>query len=115
MSSRRMMPFFGLLLVASPVFAQTQEIHDEIEARLHALRTAGPLVIPGPALAVAQEEAAVQALANKIDRRLNTFWEKNQIRPSERAGDAEFLRRVSLDLLGRIPSVPEVRQFVADS
>ena len=31
-----------------------------------------------------------------------------------RSGDAEFLRRVSLDLAGTIPTVQEVRAFLAD-
>jgi Protein of unknown function (DUF1549)/Protein of unknown function (DUF1553) len=34
--------------------------------------------------------------------------------PATRAGDAEFLRRISLDLTGMPPSVDELRAFVAD-
>jgi hypothetical protein len=35
--------------------------------------------------------------------------------PAARSDDAEFLRRVSLDLVGRIPTVAEVREFLADT
>ena len=31
------------------------------------------------------------------------------------AGDAEFLRRISLDLTGEIPSAADVRAFMADA
>jgi len=61
------------------------------------------------------KEATVVALTGKIDRHLEQFWNRNNIRPAERAGDAGFLRRVSLDLIGRIPSVREVRAFQASS
>ena len=35
--------------------------------------------------------------------------------PSPVAGDTEFLRRVSLDMTGTLPSPAEIREFVADS
>ena len=34
--------------------------------------------------------------------------------PAPQAGDAEFLRRVSLDLAGMPPAVEELREFLAD-
>lgn len=94
--------------------AQTPELQDQLDARLHALRTAGPLVLSGPAASLAVDEALIVSLAAKIDKHLETFWTKNKIKPAERADDAEFLRRLSLDLVGRIPAVNEVRQFIAN-
>ncbi len=93
--------------------AQTNEIVEEIEAQLQALRTATPLVFPGPAASVANEEAAINGLAAKIDLQLEAFWASNKIKPSEMASDAEFLRRAMLDLTGKIPNVHEVREFTS--
>ncbi|MES2788082.1 MAG: DUF1553 domain-containing protein, partial [Planctomycetota bacterium] len=41
-------------------------------------------------------------------------WEQEKVVPAARADDAEFLRRVYLDLAGQIPSVSAVRQFLDD-
>jgi hypothetical protein len=54
-------------------------------------------------------------LANRIDNELASHWQKNGIHPVEAASDAEFMRRVYLDLTGRIPTVSEVHDFYDDS
>ena len=105
----------ALLVVPLFASAQTPEIQQDVDARLHALRTAAPLIASAPAARIAMDEAAVAALTAQIDKHLVTFWAQNNIRPAARADDAEFLRRVSLDLIGRIPSIQEVRQFQADA
>jgi hypothetical protein len=64
-----------------------------------------------PALRGADEEA--QALADRIDRRLAAAWDRD-VRPAPVADDAEFFRRLHLDLAGRIPSVTEARDFLED-
>ena len=56
-----------------------------------------------------------QELAAQIDQFLAEAWRGNDVVPAEMASDAEFFRRVSLDLIGRIPSVAEVREFLADT
>jgi hypothetical protein len=54
------------------------------------------------------------ALANRIDRAIAAKWQERGVQPTHPADDAEFLRRVCLDLNGRIPTVAEVRQFLED-
>ncbi len=57
----------------------------------------------------------VTALAALIDRHLNERLEEENITPAPLADDAEYLRRVYLDLVGRIPSVGEARTFLNDT
>jgi hypothetical protein len=41
-------------------------------------------------------------------------WNAAKVRPAEIADDGEFLRRVSLDLIGKIPTAAEARDFLDD-
>jgi hypothetical protein len=51
----------------------------------------------------------------KIDELVAAKWQRMKILPSELCGDAEFIRRVYLDLTGLPPTADEVRAFLADS
>jgi len=51
---------------------------------------------------------------NPIDEILLRDWKKHDIQPSGICSDDEFLRRVSLDLIGRIPTVDELHAFRND-
>jgi hypothetical protein len=53
-------------------------------------------------------------LAARIDHHLATQWSALKVQPAPLADDAEFLRRVYLDIGGRIPSVSEARAFLDD-
>jgi hypothetical protein len=58
------------------------------------------------------KESAAVAIAAKIDDAFARHWKKNKVMPAPESDDAEFMRRVYLDLIGRIPSVGEARQFL---
>jgi len=49
-----------------------------------------------------------------IDELVAAKWKKLGITPSPRCDDATFLRRVTIDLCGRLPTAEEVRAFAAD-
>jgi Protein of unknown function (DUF1549)/Protein of unknown function (DUF1553) len=51
---------------------------------------------------------------NYVDRLVDTKLERLKIQPSPPTDDATFLRRLSLDLTGRLPSAETVRAFIAD-
>lgn len=53
-------------------------------------------------------------LVEKLDTLLAEFWQAQGIVPAAPATDSEFLRRVYLDLTGRIPTVSEVYSFLDD-
>ncbi|MEZ6145045.1 MAG: DUF1549 and DUF1553 domain-containing protein [Planctomycetaceae bacterium] len=53
-------------------------------------------------------------LVTFVDQQIRQAWEDNEVQPSERADDAEWLRRVSLDIVGHIPTADEIETFLAD-
>ena len=55
------------------------------------------------------------AESNFIDGLVWDKLQKLRIAPGERAGDAAFLRRVSLDTIGTLPTAAEARSFLANS
>ena len=55
-----------------------------------------------------------RALARRVDAVLAARWAEAKIEPAAVADDGEFLRRVSLDLIGKIPTAAEARAFLDD-
>jgi hypothetical protein len=73
---------------------------------------AGLVLLGGATAASAAPAEDPAALADKINRFLEKSWAANQIKPAAPADDAEWLRRVYLDLAGRIPSKNDVESFL---
>ena len=62
--------------------------------------------------------APVESLPDKqnfVDRFIFAKWREVGMPPSEVAGDSTYLRRVTLDIVGRLPTVAEVETFLGDS
>ena len=77
-----------------------------------ARRPAAEAARKGPEAAQSARDA--RALAAKIDRLLAAKWAEARVAPVGPADDAEYLRRVCLDLVGKIPTAAEAREFLDD-
>ena len=56
----------------------------------------------------------VQAKAQQIDQMVTAKLAKEKIQPNEAVTDDVFVRRIYLDIVGRIPSLKETTSFLAD-
>ncbi|MEW4455587.1 DUF1549 and DUF1553 domain-containing protein [Bremerella sp. JC817] len=75
-------------------------------------------LLPAPLHAETSDEdrqAEMQAMANRIDALVQARLESENIQPAPLASDGEFLRRVSLDLVGSIPTVAQTRAYLQDT
>jgi hypothetical protein len=67
-----------------------------------------------PPWAPFDEPLPLDELRERVDNELAALWQARGIRPVGPATDGEFMRRVYLDLTGRIPSVNEVYEYRND-
>ena len=77
----------------------------------------GPLLLVLCGSAVAAESrsgSSSDRFAVTIDAFLNAHWQFHGVTPAPPADDATFLRRITLDLCGRIPTAAELDRFRAD-
>lgn len=63
--------------------------------------------------AARQDKPVASEVAVNIDRFMARQWQADGVTPTELSDDATFLRRVTLDLVGRIPTYNEAVRFAA--
>jgi hypothetical protein len=56
----------------------------------------------------------VEEQTRMINSRLRDAWDSNKIKPAERCNDYDFIRRASLDIIGRIAKVEEIDHYMKD-
>jgi len=62
----------------------------------------------------AEKNSPPKELTEFIDRTFAAVWAKANVRPAAPADDAEYLRRLYLDLVGKTPTVSETLAFLDD-
>lgn len=79
--------------------------------------------VPSGRRSVAEAEAAMNSpQVAEINKQIEKGWKDNKvgekgdiaIKPSDRCTDFEFIRRASLDIIGRIATVDEINAFMRD-
>lgn len=63
----------------------------------------------------ADEFGDALSLARKIDELVAQRWEAAKVVPAPGVDDATFIRRASLDIAGKIPSVADLHEFLDDA
>jgi len=64
--------------------------------------------------APADSERSIASTTDKIDGFVAAHWAAQNVEPAALADNAELLRRTTLDLVGRVPTVSEFRESLAD-
>jgi hypothetical protein len=73
------------------------------------------VAIGDPAPVQADRLTDATQVSNRIDELVQQHWQSAKVTPAESCDDATFIRRVTLDLAGRIPTVREAQAFIDDT
>jgi hypothetical protein len=103
----------GVLLVGclltgpSSVAAAKDPPKEEAAKPAEPKKASAPAPNPGIGPAAAEQVRYINEL-------IEAGWKANKVSPSVRCSDYEFIRRASLDIIGRIPNARELEQFFRD-
>jgi hypothetical protein len=101
-----------LLPVALLLLCNLLSMAGNLQFGLRPAHAADPACVP--LSAAATEPLSEAQLTALIDAQLAAAWARDNVTPAEPADDAEFLRRLSLDVVGKIPAVAELQEFLDD-
>ena len=110
-------PMMGLL------FASPKDLFEMTRIDLNTLAILAPvLLVPISLVPVCLEpvsasaaESAVPAQVATIDSMIEQGWSAYEIKPAAEVDDATWCRRAFLDIIGRIPTVAELQDFMSAS
>ncbi|MEM9282268.1 MAG: DUF1549 domain-containing protein [Verrucomicrobiota bacterium] len=76
-----------------------------------ALVLTASILLTSPTTSSASEDFNVAKAAKKIDSLVEAGLKANDLEPNDSIDDATFLRRVYLDIIGRVPTIEEAENF----
>ena len=117
---RRIAPIVVVwLALAAPAFAErlcpVAVTPVDRAAIYRAVSADAEAVAPSKRRSVTKGTGPTLAVVNFIDAQISAKLTRDHVAPTVIAGDEEFLRRVTLDLTGTIPTAADVQAFLADT
>ncbi|MFQ3648773.1 MAG: DUF1549 domain-containing protein [Gemmataceae bacterium] len=76
-----------------------------------ALKPTGPMTLK---MTIVSSGSDVAEVSKIIDEKLEAEWKANNIMPSHFIDDYEFIRRASLDIIGRVAKPEEIARYLKD-
>lgn len=73
-----------------------------------------PATGANPPVPAAKPAASPYDQVRVVNEQIEAQWKVNGLTPSQPATDYEFVRRASLDIIGRIATTTEIKKFLAD-
>jgi len=86
-----------------------EEGKDDKKGKAVVVKTTGPMTLK---MSITSKGADVQEVSKIIDDKLNDLWKANKITPSHFIDDHEFIRRASLDIVGRVATPDEIAKYM---
>lgn len=80
---------------------------------LRTLRASAVLIVFLTGVQIVASETSTPEAAHQIDSLLHEFWQSHKLQQPKSASDETFLRRVYLDVIGRIPTYSEANDFLS--
>ncbi len=103
----------GLLLaLLSGTPAQAKKPAPKAKAKAKEVKPEGPPTTFPKRIDFVEANFGTSEHVAMIDDAITKAWAENKTYPSERCTDYEFIRRASLDIIGRIPTIAEITRFM---
>jgi hypothetical protein len=80
-------------------------------AKAPVVKPTGPMTLK---MTITSRDPDVLEMSKAINAKFDASWKANKITPSHYVDDYEFIRRASLDIIGRIATLAEIKQYLRD-
>ena len=72
------------------------------------------LLVEAAAASAPAESSSLREITNQVNAAVRAAWDRADLAPADPAGETTYLRRVMLDLTGRVPTLAELDEYLAD-